>query len=190
MPEFERDIGVGEGQPSHHVAHVAGFGTFGFEELAPCRGVVEQVRDLDRRADRVGGGPEGLLGTARHGQGHASARGCRRCDGQPGDGCGAGQGLAAKAERLDAIEILGSRDLAGGEAADGEPQVVGRDARAIVLHDDALDAAVLDHCPDGTRARVEAVLDQFLDDGSRPFDDFAGGDLVGDKLGKLVDARH
>ena len=31
---------------------------------------------------------------------------------------------------------------------------------------------------DGVGAGIEAVFQQFLDDGGRPFDDFTGGDLV------------
>ena len=77
MPEFEGDIAVGERQSSHRIAHMAGLRAFGFEELSPRGRVVEQVRDLDRRADRMGRGLEGLLGPARHGQGHAASSGYR-----------------------------------------------------------------------------------------------------------------
>ena len=77
VPEFEGDIAVGERQSSHHIAHMAGLRAFGFEELSPRRRVVEQVRDLDRGADRMGRGLEGLLGPARHAQGHAAAGGYR-----------------------------------------------------------------------------------------------------------------
>ena len=51
---------------------------------------------------------------------------------------------------------------------------------AIVLDANQLLAAELDGDRDATRAGVERVLDQLLDDRRRPLDDFAGGDLVGE----------
>ena len=38
--------------------------------------------------------------------------------------------------------------------------------------------------------RVDRVLDQFLDDGGGTLDDFAGGDLIGEIVGKPGDAPH
>ncbi len=37
---------------------------------------------------------------------------------------------------------------------------------------------------------VDGVLDQLLDHRRRPLDDFPGGDLVGQVVGQLADARH
>ena len=37
---------------------------------------------------------------------------------------------------------------------------------------------------------IDRVLDQFFHHGRRTLDNFAGGDLVGDVLGKYVDSSH
>src|SRR3546814_19483491 len=49
-------------------------------------------------------------------------------------------------------------------------------------------AAFLQVDVDPVRAGAERVLDQFLDHRSRPLDDFAGGDLVDEGVGQLLDA--
>ena len=73
---------------------------------------------------------------------------------------------------------------------DRERQIVGLDAAAVVAHADQPRAAGFDVDLDAPRAGVETVLDEFLDDGRRPLDDLAGGDLV-DELGRQrTDARH
>ena len=69
-------------------------------------------------------------------------------------------------------------------ARDRQRQFVGGDAAAVVADADQADAAFLEVDVDAARAGVERVLDQFLDDGRRPFDDFAGGDLVDQGFGK------
>src|SRR3546814_7579145 len=51
-------------------------------------------------------------------------------------------------------------------------------------------AAFLQVDVDPVRAGVERVLDLFLDHRSRPLDDFAGGDLVDEGVGKLLDAHQ
>ena len=40
------------------------------------------------------------------------------------------------------------------------------------------------------RVGIEGILDEFLYDGSGTFDNFAGGDLIGDLLGEQTDAVH
>jgi hypothetical protein len=50
--------------------------------------------------------------------------------------------------------------------------------------------ARLDLDPDTLGARVQGVFQQFLHHGSRPVNHFAGGDLVGDLVGKNADAAH
>ena len=100
------------------------------------------------------------------------------------------QRLAAKAERAHALEVLERGDLACRVRQDRTRQVVGADAVTVVAHADQAHAAFLDVDLDAPRARVEAVLDQFLDHGCRALDHLAGGDLVDEFGGKLTDARH
>jgi hypothetical protein len=44
--------------------------------------------------------------------------------------------------------------------------------------------AVPDGDVDSGRGRIERILDQFLHNRSRPLDDFARSDLVGERIGK------
>ncbi len=68
-------------------------------------------------------------------------------------------------------------------------QLFRRDAAAIVADADQAHAAFLQIDVDAPRTGVQRVLHQLLDHGSRAFDDFAGGDLVDEGVGKLAD-RH
>ena len=77
------------------------------------------------------------------------------------------------------------RQLGGGNSAPSSRTRVSRTPPGFDLDFDAV------------RAGVEAVLDQLLDDGSRPLDDFAGGDLIdevvvedADRHGRAVLARQ
>jgi hypothetical protein len=63
-------------------------------------------------------------------------------------------------------------------ARERQRQLVTGDAAAVVAHAAQRDAARLDLDLDRAGARIETVLDQLLDDGRRPLDDLAGGDLV------------
>ncbi len=71
----------------------------------------------------------------------------------------------------DAILLVACRD----SASDSSSR---RNAAAVVAHPDALPAAILDIDLDAARTGIDAVLQQLLDDGGRPLDDLAGGDLV------------
>ena len=57
-------------------------------------------------------------------------------------------------------------------------RVVGAHAAPIVLDADEALAAEFDGHRDAARARVDGVLEQFLDDAGRALDDLASGDLV------------
>ncbi len=57
-------------------------------------------------------------------------------------------------------------------------QLLGGNAAAIVAHPDQSDTAALDVDLNATRAGIEAVLDELLDDRCRPLDHLAGGDLI------------
>ncbi len=72
-------------------------------------------------------------------------------------------------------------------ARECERQFVGGNTVTIVADADEADAAFLQVNLDPARAGIEGVLDQFLDHGRWPFDDFAGGDLVDQGVGELLD---
>jgi hypothetical protein len=62
--------------------------------------------------------------------------------------------------------------------ADGQRQIRGREAAAVVDDFDQLDAATLNRDPDPRGAGIDGVFDQLLDDRGRAFDDLSGGDLA------------
>jgi hypothetical protein len=80
-----------------------------------------------------------------------------------------------------------SRDLAGGMPLQRQREFVGRDAAAVVATSDAAHAALLDAQFDRRGARVDRVLEQFLDDRCGPLDDLAGGDLADQHVGERLD---
>ena len=55
-------------------------------------------------------------------------------------------------------------ELAGGVTGEGQRQVVGVDAAAVIDDADQLDAALLDLDIDATGAGIDGVFEQFLDD--------------------------
>ena len=89
----------------------------------------------------------------------------------------AGQRLAAEAERRHAPEVVLAGHLARGVALEGEAQLGGVDAAAVVGDADEGEAALADLDGDVRGAGVERVLDQLFDDGGGTLDDLAGGDL-------------
>jgi hypothetical protein len=172
-------VRVGQRQLREQAHHRALLRLTGLHELAAGGRVVEEVADGDRGAAVAGRrlAADDLaaldLQHAAHvrvdGAAHAAHAGHRR---------DAREGLAAEAERADAHDVGSRRDLARGVALEGQGQVAERDAVAVVVDGERRQAAVLERDRDLARAGVEAVLDQFLDDGRRPFDDLAGGDAV------------
>src|SRR5437773_1158128 len=83
----------------------------------------------------------------------------------------AGQGLAAEAQRGDAEEFVGAAQLAGGVAGEGQRQVVGGDAAAVVGHADRVGAAALDLEVDAGAAGVDGVFQEFFEDTGGALDD-------------------
>ena len=61
---------------------------------------------------------------------------------------------------------------------------------AVVGDADQLASAPLDLDADAGSSGIEGILQQLLDDRSRPVHHLAGGDLVGNLVGKYADAAH
>ena len=66
-------------------------------------------------------------------------------------------------------------------AGEGQGQVVGLDAAAVVGDADQLGAALLDLDVDAAAAGVHGVFEQLLDHARRPFHDFARRDFGNDQ---------
>ena len=98
-------------------------------------------------------------------------------DGEPrhrGDGR---QGLATKSERGD-VEEIAVRQFGCRVALDGQIEVVGAHARAVVDDPDQPPSAAFQHDFDTGRTGIERVLDEFLHGGRRALDHLARSDAV------------
>ncbi len=69
-------------------------------------------------------------------------------------------------------------ELGGGVALDGEFQIIGPHAGAVVGDADELEAAAGGSDVDAARAGVDGVLHQLLDDACRPLDDLTRGNAI------------
>src|SRR5262249_29886151 len=95
------------------------------------------------------------------------------------------QRLAAKSHRRDAGEIVVVQ-LRRRVAFDGEREIVGVHADAVVLDKDQVRAARRHRDLDPRGASVERVLDQLLGGAGRTLDHLARGDAVDRALGKTA----
>ena len=75
-------------------------------------------------------------------------------------------------------------------ALEGEESIVFDHSVAVVGDADELAASGFDFDADARCARVDGVLEEFLDYGCGAFDDFASGDLVRHEVGENADAAH
>ncbi len=107
-----------------------------------------------------------------------------------GDRRDARQRFAAETEARDAFEVVERRDLAGRMPRDGQRQLRFADTAAVVADLQQLGAAARELHADVMRAGVEAVFEQFLQGGGGPLDDFAGGDLVDQKIRQHANIGH
>ena len=194
--EGEADGLVRHGLSAQLLGNGHGLGALGLHEFEPGGGGVEQVAHLDPGAVRPGEGGGAGRGDAAtldaQGMGVA-AGGWATGQRQPGDGADGGQGLAAKAQGVDAQQVDIARivglELGRRVALDGQFQLVRGHAVAVVGDQDAGQAAALDLHLDAGGAGVEGVLDQFLDGTGRALDHLAGGDAVDGLGGKAADGH-
>ncbi len=178
-------------QPRERFGDMAHLGRRRSEELAAHGRVEEQVLDLDARAGRAVPRADGAeIAAVADDFGAAAFFGRPRLQRHLGDAADGGEGFAAEAEGLDAKEVVGVVELAGGVGGEGQRQVVGVDAAAVVGDADQLDAALFHVHVHAAGAGVDGVFEEFLEDAGRPFDDLAGGDLVDDQRRQLADAGH
>ena len=86
--------------------------------------------------------------------------------------------------------ILLGRDLTGRVRFETEPGVFGIHAVAVIGNGDQALSGTFHTHDNPFRVGVKRVFDEFLDDGSRTFDHFSGGDFVGDLIGENFDEAH
>ena len=171
-------------QAVEHGGAVGILGGFGFEEFAPCRRVEEEFRHFDAAAFGVGGRNHRtqtpVFGADLAGMAAAGLAASQRQPRHRGD---AGQPFAAKAHAGHPFQIAQAADFAGSVARECQRQIVGVDARAVVLHADQFDAAAGQLDADVVGAGVQAVFDDFLQRVGGALHHFAGGDLVDEMVG-------
>jgi len=167
------------------------FGRLGAQELAPCRRIEVEVGDAHGGAWSARGGLHLADAGAFGLEGRAALRLARaRGERQARHRGNRSERFAAEAHGRDGLEVLERADLAGGMARERVAQVGFRDPLAVVLHLDAPRAALVERDADLGGARVQAVLEQFLQDGRRSLDHLAGRDLAHEKVRKQANRRH
>ncbi|OPZ28388.1 MAG: hypothetical protein BWZ02_01315 [Lentisphaerae bacterium ADurb.BinA184] len=189
--QLEGHGGVGQRLHQHRLLDVRVLGGGLAEELAAGGEVEEEVADADVGAGcaaAVADVPQ--LAAFDEDLGAAEVVGAAGLELEMADGGDAGEGLAAEAEGVDAVDVEGGLDLAGGVGFDAEEGVVAVHAAAVVADLDEAAASLLDADGDAGGAGVDRVLDEFLDDGGGAFDDFAGRDAVGGFRWEDVDEAH
>ena len=192
MPQVECHIKARERQALDDFFQVAELGFLGTQKLAPRRCVEKQIPHLDGGAARVRSRPHTRRHVAPFGlylPGLVRTLGARR-QRQPRNRTDRGQRFTAKAQRGNSLEIIQITDLAGGMARQRQRQVILLDTRTIVAHPQQLDARLLNVDIDPFGTGVQAVFQQFLDNGGRPFNDLPCRDLVGQTRTKQLNTRH
>ncbi len=186
--EREADLRIAQRQLRDEPRDLRGLGPVRLEKLASRRKVVKEIGDLDRRAFRRPG-----FSNRRDGSAVDPDLGARihlpgpRAHHEVRDRRDRREGFAPESERRDGRQIVSAADLARRVPLDGQACILRIHSLAIVVYPDQLLAAQLHDDRQPPRTRVNGVLDQLLDDGGRPLDDFAGGDLVSEIRWKTVD---
>ena len=183
----ERHLWPGKGEAAEHVQRLVGLIARGAQEFAACRGGEEKIRDLDPGAGRRAGGRDGPDAAALHRDGMGIGTCGTRGDGQPRHRADGGQRFAPEAQRGDGEQCRFIGQFGGGVALHRQSKAGGVHAHAVILDDDALDAAAFQRDADAPGAGVQRVLHQLLHHGGRPLDHFAGGDAVGGGLRQDAD---
>ena len=168
-----------EGHSQQRPIYVPRFGCRFTQKTAPRRRVVEQIADLNRGAGRVRRGAG--LGGAAAGTAHrpaAALAGRARSERKPRHGRNAGKRLAAKPQGGDRSQVVQAGNLAGGVPGQRHRQFVRPYPHAVVANAAQPGATLLHLHEDPSCARVEAVLQQFLDHRRRALHHLARGNLV------------
>ena len=158
------------------------------QEPPPGRHVVEEVRHVHRRPDRVAGRLRVAALSAHPPAGVRAGR--ARGKGEPRHRRDARERLAPEPEARDPEEVVDGGDLARRVTLEGEGEVRAPDPDPVVGHPDPPGAARLELDGDGARPRVQAVLDELLHHRRGPFDHLPGRELARDLRREARDRRR
>jgi hypothetical protein len=171
--------------PAHGLQGMGQLGGVGLQELAPGRRGEEELAHLD-----------GGAGAARRRLQLAAARV------QPRRVCGFGhpagdrqvrdrrdrcQRLTTKTHRRHRLELGQRGDLARRMPTQGQRQLVGRHAGAVVLDHGGPHTAAEQPHDDLPRTGIQRVVEQLAHHRGRTLDDLAGGDLADQLVAQLPD---
>ena len=192
VAQVEGHIETRQGQALDHLFQMAEFGFLGAQELAPGRGIEEQVPYFHGGALRVGSRLypgvhvpplglhlPGLIGILGAGGEH-----------QPGDRADRGQCLATKTQGGHPFQIIQIHDLAGGVTRQRQRQVTLDDATPVIPDPQQLDAALLHIDINPRGSGIQAVFQQFLDHRRRSFHHLTRGNLVSQARAQQLYSGH
>ena len=163
-------------------------GRFGFEEFAPCRGVVVEVAHFDDRSGCQCGRLRLGIRFASQTPGMAGPRfpaGQR----QAGDRSHRSERLATKTERCHPFKIIQRGKFRRGVTRQRQCQLLPGDAATVVGHPDQLDPALFQLNLQGVATRIKRVFQQFLEHRSRTFHHLARRNLADQQVGQQADDR-
>ena len=167
-------------QPCQKLADITSFSAHGFQEFTACRHVKEQILH-NYGSTRTAAACRNLrvfTAVDMHGGGKflALRTGKQRKVGNRGD---TGQGFTAKAQGIQAQQILSLRQLACGMAQHSHFGISFTHAAAIISYSDIFRTAGKNRYFNFIRTGIQCVLNQFLYYGRRLFYNLAGSNLVG-----------
>ena len=151
----------------------------GFQKFSPRRRIKEKIPDnhgsARRRADLLKFDFFSALYPAAH-----ARQGFRRLGNalHTRNGGYAGESLSAKSQCGNLHQIVHRTDFTGGMPHKGFPDLICRNAAAVVRDPYEAVSPVLDFDGNGSRGCVNRVLRKFLDHGSRALHHLSGGNFV------------
>ena len=188
IAQGETHEGFRHRQPLDDVRDRLRLGAIGAQEFQPCGRGKEEIAQGDDGAT--------IQRSRAHRAGHAAVdrnlgpvlSGNTAANGQPPDSPKRGQCFTAKTEGVD-VQQVRPVNLRGRVPGQRQRQIVRGDAAAVVGDADQRLATIGIFDRDLPRARINCVLDQFLDRRGRAFNDLSGGDTVNRRVVELPDHR-
>ena len=177
----EGHIGSRQDQPHHQVRHVAGLCGRLLQEFQAYRRIEKQIADDESGSLRASSLLYAFNASAIIRNLHAAcvSFGARRT-GHLRNSSNGGQRFTAETQRLDSMEVLGIRNLAGRMTFESQADLALGNAAAIVCHAEIADAAVTDFDSYRGCTSVKAVFHHFLDGRRRAFNHLARRNLTND----------
>ena len=191
MGKLKRFGGMRQTVVRHQRGNVSQFGLVRPQELAPRRNVEKQVANRYRGAAAAGNffaGQHLAAGNFNTGPGFFLGRTCFQQ--QPGDRCNGRQRFSPETQRGDGIQVPDVIQFAGGVPFKGQHGIVAQHATAVIVDADQPAAAAFHFHPDAGGPGIQRVFQQLFDYRRGTLHHFAGGDLVGNVIGKNTDPPH